>query len=198
MGQRLNLEIRKKNKPLANSYYHWSAYTSSAYHIASIAIGYIQSNSDEKDSKLLAIKALEATGAGMKEDEIEFFKSLSEYKDEEFQKCVSRDEGILCACVDTIKETQDWAEGTVILHIDDPDDIHIDFDVFSFYESKEDYELQCSLDDDEIKTFETSLVNVSYDTTYLSCKELDALMDLVISKGDNIELSDGTIIMEFS
>ena len=30
MGQRLNIEIKKDSKVLANSYYHWSAYTSSA------------------------------------------------------------------------------------------------------------------------------------------------------------------------
>lgn len=36
MGQRLNIEIkrRKDNKVLANSYYHWSAYTSSSLHLA--------------------------------------------------------------------------------------------------------------------------------------------------------------------
>ena len=30
MGQRLNIEIKKDSKVLANAYYHWSAYTSSA------------------------------------------------------------------------------------------------------------------------------------------------------------------------
>ena len=53
MGQRLNLEIRKKGKPLANAYYHWSAYTGSSYALVEQACMYIQDHAS-MPAKLLA------------------------------------------------------------------------------------------------------------------------------------------------
>jgi len=196
MGQRLNLEIRKKNKVLANSYYHWSAYTGSAYEIAKIAIGYIQDHKDETDSRLLAIRALEETGAGCEEDDINFLKDLNiKYSQLDFKKCVSRNEGILSVSPSTIKSTQDWAEGTCVLEIEDPTDIRINFDVLGFWDSKEYYETECDLTDEEKKSFEANLVSDSFDLNNLSIADFDDLIKLIM-EGKYIELPDKTILCE--
>lgn len=46
MGQRLNIEIMKNDKVLANAYYHWSAYTESALELCACIIGEINSSPD--------------------------------------------------------------------------------------------------------------------------------------------------------
>ena len=71
MGQRLNIEITKAGTPLANSYYHWSAYTASAANLADDVIDkYFELLGDDPNMKdtqnpvMLAIKLLQATGSG--------------------------------------------------------------------------------------------------------------------------------------
>lgn len=46
MGQRLNIEIMKNDKVLANAYYHWSAYTSSALELCAYIIEEIKNVPD--------------------------------------------------------------------------------------------------------------------------------------------------------
>jgi hypothetical protein len=73
MGQRLNAEIHYGDKCLANAYYHWSGYTSSAIHITERIISFFlnikeadpYSLATEDDRTLTAIQILEATGAGI-------------------------------------------------------------------------------------------------------------------------------------
>ena len=47
MGQRLNLEISRGKKPIANAYYHWSAYTDSSYDLARSIINAIPTINEE-------------------------------------------------------------------------------------------------------------------------------------------------------
>ena len=56
MGQRLNIEIMKNGETIANCYYHWSAYTTSALATAIMVI----SNYEELLNKE-EIKDLQAT-----------------------------------------------------------------------------------------------------------------------------------------
>ena len=73
MGQRLNIEIkrRKDNKVLANSYYHWSAYTSSSLHLAEEIIENIYDiiRKEKVSDEIKAIQLLQTTGAGLMENE---------------------------------------------------------------------------------------------------------------------------------
>ena len=73
MGQRLNIEIRKNGELLANSYYHWSGYTSPAIELSIDAImgSFSVKNPIKNDDKGFAIKMLESTGAGLVEEEYE-------------------------------------------------------------------------------------------------------------------------------
>ena len=178
MGQRLNLEITKKNKVVANAYYHWSAYTGSAYEITATAYNFIKYNKDSiKDPKLLAIRALEATGAGVPDwqegvSELKRLRNIRKYCTTEFAQFKDRNEGIISCFPDSIKETEDWAEGTATIDLDTES---IRFDVFFFHDSIE--EIKDSYDDfeeDEVAVF-------NYDFGQLSLGELTEIIDSVCS-----------------
>ena len=120
MGQRLNLGIRKKGKILANSYYHWSAYTASAAELADIAYNYLKTHSKEPEL-IRAIHALEETGAGLEPEEFIYAGSRRDLCDKTFNKATDRNEGLMAISPKGIQDTEDWAEGTAYIDIDDPE-----------------------------------------------------------------------------
>lgn len=137
MGQRLNLEIWNNGKVLANAYYHWAAYTSSAAHTVSQALNYIKNNAIENDNTLLyAIRVLEATGAGLTENEIEYAKKLEYLNNENFAPCNGRSAGLLAISPDAIAETRWWQEYAAYIFIDEA---RVSFRVF-YTQSKWKYE----------------------------------------------------------
>lgn len=120
MGQRLNLEIWNNGKVLANAYYHWSAYTDSAASVVNEALKYIKDNSfEEKDSLLYAIRALEATGAGLTDREIDFAKKVDCLKGVEFSECNGRNEGLIGISENEIQSTRTWQEFAAYIFIDE-------------------------------------------------------------------------------
>lgn len=139
MGQRLNLEIRKKGKVLANSYYHWSAYTASAFEILDAAYAYLVTHPKESDL-LKAIHALEATGAGLEPEEFIYAGSRRDLCNKKFNKAVDRNEGLLAISPRGIQDTIDWAEETAIIDITEPKDIKFNFWVV--WADDEDYYLE--------------------------------------------------------
>lgn len=178
MGQRLNLEITKKNKVVANAYYHWSAYTVRAYELTAMAYNFIKYNKGSiKDPKLLAIRALEATGAGVPdwqegESELKRLRNIRKYSTTEFAQFKDRDEGIISCFLDSIKDTEDWAEGTVTIDLDTES---ICFTVFSFYDSPNDIKEW----DESFK--EEDAVVFNYDFSQLSLGELSDIVSAVCS-----------------
>ena len=180
MGQRLNLEIRKKDKVLANAYYHWSAYTQSSFNLTAEVVRFISANrSTIKDDKLLAIRALEQTGAGIPDwtrgeesSELQRIHNIRKYSAVEFKRFIDRNEGIISVFPNTIQNTQEWAEGTSIIDIDTLD---ISFDVFGYYDSV-----------NEIKEWnedfkEEEAVVFNYDFDHLSLGELSDVVSSVCS-----------------
>ena len=152
MGQRLNIEIKKGDKVLANAYYHWSAYSSSSCEMALGIVDYIENNVQDCDDVLYAIKILEFTGAGLTdfnptEQEIETAKKLytpeyylkwrnksselktakSMFPDFKFQDCNGRNSGLLSITEEGISETRSWEEGRVTVDIESKT---VDFDVY--------------------------------------------------------------------
>lgn len=120
MGQRLNLGIRKKSKILANSYYHWSAYTGSAAELVDIAYNYLKTHSNESEL-LRAIHALEETGAGLEPEEFIYAGSRRDLCNKTFNKATDRNEGLMAISPKGIQDTEDWAEETAYIDIDDPE-----------------------------------------------------------------------------
>ena len=105
MGQRLNIEIKKDSKVLANAYYHWSAYTSSALQM----LGDILSGIDEVESSSdieQAVRLLELTGAGVTGRERDLIQksSLNNVINFAIQPAVDRNEGLLAVTEEGIQE----------------------------------------------------------------------------------------------
>ena len=190
MGQRLNLEIKKRTKTgdkvLANSYYHWSAYTRDAFDLLVQAHTFLTLNKNIiKDEKLRAIRALECTGAGLPEydkgdGDLIRIKNMVKYRDTSFQKCTGRNNGIIGCFPDSIKATEDWSEGTVTIYIDD---LSFIFDVWCAYETVEDI-LEWNEDFKE-----EEVIIIPYDRDNMSIAELQEVVDYLVD-GKWVMLND--------
>jgi hypothetical protein len=100
---------------LANAYYHWSAYSLPSITLTEVVIKKLEEIGDALPPKLKAIKALEATGAGMVKTELEEAKAL--FPNVEFKPCVDRNEGLLGITQDYMDTTFDWNEGFIKIDI---------------------------------------------------------------------------------
>lgn len=179
MGQRLNIEIVKKGKVLANSYYHWSGFSNSAVNLVIRIIQnyeYIKKHNVEgyiKNQDLLfAIRLLEETGAGL--NDINTVRKI--LKDEtmnlKLKECRGRDEGIIGITQEDIEETRDWEEGRVSIDIENKT---IDFDVIREYtpeELKDDYDEE-EIKELNIKKIDRKFKNISFEDIF----ELKAFID---------------------
>ena len=118
MGQRLNIQIEANNtdtnetKVLANCYYHWSGYTSSAFELVNEIVESGIYNLDILDPVEKAIRLLEATGAGLTEDEF-----TEEYPESKYKKATTRDNGLIAISQKGIRETQYLEEAIVIINL---------------------------------------------------------------------------------
>lgn len=137
MGQRLNIEIVENGVCLANAYYHWSAYTSSAFELAKQIIQAIPKVKEEIPAKR-AIRLLEVTGARLLSDEIEFAKKL--LLGDDFEKATDRNDGLIAISEKGIDKTRQWQEGAVYIYLDEN---RMKFDVLhrtDFFEYQKDEE----------------------------------------------------------
>ena len=116
MGQRLNIEIHSEGEVLANAYYHWSAYTSSALELAMTIVSQVDNLVDETDPVIKAVRLLEMTGAGVTgNDDLKVVTDRAPNKT--FARATSRNEGLIATTEAGIDETRQWAEGEVIIDI---------------------------------------------------------------------------------
>ena len=127
MGQRLNIEIRRKkdNKILANSYYHWTAYTYSSLRLAE-EIGeniYDIIRNDKTSDEIKAIQLLQTTGAGLLEDE---YNLLKEEDKKYCSLATDRNLGLISFTEKGIENTRNWEEGRLTINVDF-DDKEYDF-----------------------------------------------------------------------
>lgn len=135
MGQRLNIQILENDEVIANAYFHWSGYTSSALSLTNAILEnmYTMEKEVEEERVLYAIRLLESTGALLKEDELELAKKS--YEDEEFQVAASRADGLISISAEGIEQTVNLEEGRVEIHIDKET---VDFTVL-YISDKENY-----------------------------------------------------------
>lgn len=146
MGQRLNIEIVKNKEVIANSYFHWSAYSISAINMVADIISkfnyikkYKVENVKNKDL-LLAVRLLESTGAGIEEkNKKQTIKQIGLIDDNIIlQECKGRNEGIIDTTKEGIEENRAWEEYRATIDIDKKT---VCFEVFS------------EIDEDELKYF---------------------------------------------
>lgn len=132
MGQRLNIEILNGEKLLANAYYHWSAYTSSAVFMTEQIINtfYTSRALRGSDMRTAAIRLLESTGAGYNEME----RSRIKQSEDEILRilrvndCVDRNRGLLAVTEEGMNENRYWEEHRVSIDISSETVL---FDVYS-------------------------------------------------------------------
>ena len=195
MGQRLNIEIkrRKDNKVLANSYYHWSAYTSSSLHLAEEIIENIYEviRKEKVSDKIKAIQLLQTTGAGLMEDE---YNKLNEEDKKYCSLATHRNLGLISFTDEGMEETRKWEEGRLTIDIDFDDK---DYD---FYGNKNlvDFEVYFQIDEEEInESYEEEIKSGKLDLNNLTKFEFSleemTLNDirLFMSKLDEIENNNG-------
>ena len=128
MGQRLNLEIWNNGKGLANSYYHWDAYTSTAADVTKAALQYIFDNPFDGENEILyAIRILEATGAGLTDRELEYAQTVDCLFGEKFSPCKGRNNGLIGISDNEIASTRSWYEYAAYIFLDEK---RISFKVF--------------------------------------------------------------------
>src|SRR5574344_477522 len=174
MGQRLNIEIKKKNedKILANCYYHWSAYTDASLDLGIELLNNIINYKEKKNDVSKAIKLLQTTGAGLIEED---YNSLKENEKKYYKIGNDRNLGYICISKKGMENTRDWEEGRMTLELDDTDYLGynstIAFDVFDMMtksEIKEDYS-------DEIKNGELNfnkLPVLDFDLTQMKLDDM--------------------------
>lgn len=199
MGQRLNIEIKKGDKVLANSYYHWDAYSQSACEHAISIAEFIETNQQNCDDVLYAIRILEHTGAGLTdnvltEDEIEFAKKMyseegfnewlnnhkhselktaqSLFPDKKFQECTGRNNGLLAITEGGMEETRRWEEGRMTINLDDNS---VSFDVI------------WSPDEEFLKEEDRTkeIIETDIDFTNIPFDRLKEFLDLIIEAQEN-------------
>lgn len=195
MGQRLNIEIRRRkdNKVLANSYYHWSAYTSSSLHLAEEIIENIYEviRKEKVSDEIKAIQLLQTTGAGLMEDE---YNKLNEEDKKYCSLATNRNLGLISFTDEGMEETRSWEEGRLTIDIDFDDK---DYD---FYGNKNlvDFEVYFQIDEEEInESYEEEIKSGKLDLNNLTKFEFSleemTLNDirLFMSKLDEIENNNG-------
>lgn len=195
MGQRLNIEIkrRKDNKVLANSYYHWSAYTSSSLHLAEEIIENIYDiiRKEKVSDEIKAIQLLQTTGAGLMENE---YNKLNEEDKKYCSLATNRNLGLISFTDEGMEETRKWEEGRLTIDIDFDDK---DYD---FYGNKNlvDFEVYFQIDEEEInESYEEEIKSGKLDLNNLTEFEFSleemTLNDirLFMSKLDEIENNNG-------
>ena len=118
MGQRLNIQIEandtdtNETKVLANCYYHWSGYTSSAMELVNEIVDSGVYNLDILDPVEKAIRLLEATGAGLAGDEL-----TDTYYAPKYKVSSDRNKGLIAISEEGKKSTVKYEESRVTINL---------------------------------------------------------------------------------
>ena len=142
MGQRLNIEIMDNGRPLANAYYHWSAYTETAIGLTKKILDnyncdndkdFYTSKFEDVGLETYAVHLLMTTGARLPALELQL-KGLRADVALVLGAEANRDDGLIALSVKEMNITREWAEGTVVIDIGKE---IIDFGVFTSYYDEE-------------------------------------------------------------
>lgn len=159
MGQRLVLTIKKKGRPMASAYYHWSGYTDSAFGIVEDAYNALMC-SPTTDPKLRAIYSLENTGARFpkydnENNDVDKLTKLSKYNMEKFETDNDRNRGLISCFPKSMEQQHDWGENFAEI---DMDTGLIYFDSYCYYDNwSEVCEYYDDAEDSDFPMFEASL-----------------------------------------
>jgi hypothetical protein len=113
MGQRLNIQFEDNTGVLANAYYHWSGYTSSAMLLTNKIISSDLIDDTSISNKVKAVKLLELTGAGLT-----IYEFNDDFPSHLYKESKDRNEGLIAISKEGIEETQSWEEARVTINLD--------------------------------------------------------------------------------
>lgn len=113
MGQRLNIQFEDNTGVLANAYYHWSGYTSSAMLLTNEIISSDLIDDTSISNKVKAVKLLELTGAGLTKEEFN-----DDFPSHLYKEAKDRTSGLIAISKEGIEETQSWEEARVTIDLD--------------------------------------------------------------------------------
>lgn len=121
MGQRLNIEIKCNDELIANSYFHWSAYTGSSIELVKEILN-LYDDVVSNYSVQRAVSLLELTGAGIQEEELQRVvldadKDIQRLKFKRMSH--NRNQGFIHVLQPDMDNTRDWDEGRVTIDIGD-------------------------------------------------------------------------------
>lgn len=124
MGQRLVLRICDNGEEIANAYFHWSGYTSSAARITSNFIeAWDELCGRNRSNVVNAVMALHALGSGFNSEELDDICKDTDLKSELTQArcmdmlCINRNEGLTAVTEHGMAESMQWAEETVAVDV---------------------------------------------------------------------------------
>ena len=143
MGQRLNIQFEDNTGVLANAYYHWSGYTSSAMLLTNQIISSDLIDDTSISNKVKAVKLLELTGARLTKDEFN-----DDFPSHLYKEAKNRTSGLIAISKEGIEENQYREEARVTINLDTQQihfDIYWDVDIEEYdpeesYDSELDYE----------------------------------------------------------
>lgn len=169
MGQRLNIEIIIDHKIMANCYFHWGAYTSSAADYTLKLIDYYKNHLKKvyTDPLMIATKIFEcleyieySTGKtikpGLSKNSYIFMEE--KYKNIKFEKAENRNAGIIGCTEEDMESTRNVEEGHVAINLDSET---IDFDVL-FYFDLSGYKEDMVLDEDNFSFFDLPILSLNF------------------------------------
>lgn len=192
MGQRLNIEIRRKKdkKVLANSYYHWSAYTYSSLLLAEEIINNIYDIIRNKNisDEIKAIQLLQTTGAGLENEE---YNLLNDENKKYCSLATNRNLGLISFTDKGMEDTRQWEEGRLTIEIDFDD---TDYD-FEKEKNRVDFGVYFQIDIEEINEYYgEDIENGELDLNNLTTFNFDlhnmSLNDIQLFMSKNEEIED--------
>lgn len=167
MGQRLNISITDGEKVLANSYYHWSAYTSSSILLTEriIDMFYESANTNSAEVSVpFAVRLLNSIGAGLPDREEVY---ILQYDPKPYIgiptiPCNNRNVGLIGVTPDGIADTERWEEGRVDINIKDQ---IVTFRVYGNY-SKEDIDEYFEIEFNDLPEGHVDFDNIPFEDFY--------------------------------
>ncbi|MGL4951105.1 MAG: hypothetical protein ACRC4M_04760 [Mycoplasma sp.] len=121
MGQRLTIQIKENGNDLILGYYHWGAFTRTAYYFSNKLIESILKNKDWEDKQNTLIKCFQRSHAGLENEDIE------------------EGHGIIIIDKEEIKKKKEIEEYSIIidLNFDNILESEFNFDVFDRFDKEE-------------------------------------------------------------
>lgn len=148
MGQRLVIQIEQNGTPLANAYYHWSAYTETAARMTDAIIGYLNDVDPAYTPRQKAVWVLYKTGARFTPSDIEAMADAN-VVESDFSFAydgieANRNDGLIAVTPETMAESVSYEEGHVSIDISTNEimfDVMCYDDIDSFKENYEDVDI---------------------------------------------------------